>query len=339
MVIAAYTRAAVVNVTVKNVNHVPVADAGMDQIVAEGAPVTLDGSASYDEDAEPLGYHWTQTGGIPVVLSSNNAAMPSFTAPAVGASGDTLTFELVAVDGIDISAADAVKAFVTNVNNPPVADAGVPQTVAENSLVALDGTGSSDPDGGPLGYTWTQVAGPSVSLSNALVAAPTFTAPDVVGSVDLVFSLSVFDSNGAFALQPSTTTVTVRDGNAPPDCRNARARVDLLWPPNHKMVEVAIDGVTDPDNQVIQITITGVRQDQPTSGQGDGDTGPDAVLQGDKVLLRAERSGGGNGRVYHVSYVATDGAGGRCTGTVRVSVPHDKKRAAVDDGPLHDGTL
>ena len=45
------------------------------------------------------------------------------------------------------------------------------------------------------------------------------------------------------------------------------------------------------------------------NGLGDGDTCPDALLSGDTVLLRAERTGTGNGRVYRVTFSATDGRG------------------------------
>ena len=43
---------------------------------------------------------------------------------------------------------------------------------------------------------------------------------------------------------------------------------------------------------------TPVTQDEPVNGLGDGDTGPDAVTLSDGILLRAERSGTGDGRVY-----------------------------------------
>lgn len=89
----------------------------------------------------------------------------------------------------------------------------------------------------------------------------------------------------------------------------------------------------------MQIAITGVMQDEPVNGLGDGDTSPDAVLQGDGVLLRAERGGNGNGRVYRIDFTASN-AGGSCAGMVQVAVPQSMKGSgsALDGGPLHDST-
>ena len=78
--------------------------------------------------------------------------------------------------------------------------------------------------------------------------------------------------------------------------------------------------------------ILSITQDEPVQGLGDGDTAPDAVVQGSSALLRAERGGAGDGRVYHVQFGADDGKGGSCTGSVRVAVPHDRNVAAVDGG-------
>jgi len=54
------------------------------------------------------------------------------------------------------------------------------------------------------------------------------------------------------------------------------------------------------------------------------------------VLLRSERSGGGNGRVYRVFFTATDGQGGTCSGSFTVGVPHNTGAPITDDGQLHD---
>ncbi len=101
------------------------------------------------------------------------------------------------------------------------------------------------------------------------------------------------------------------------------------------MVTVDIRGVTDPSGDPVTLTVTGVKQDEPVKGQGDGDTSPDAMPLGAAAHLRAERSGTGDGRVYEVAFKA-DGKGGTCTGTVRVSVPHNKGEKAVDSGQNYD---
>ena len=93
-------------------------------------------------------------------------------------------------------------------NQAPTADAGSDQMVSDNKLVILDGTGSSDPDGDPLTYIWSQIAGPNVTLNGANTARPDFTAPDVTSDTTLSFQLIV--SDGSLNSSPSTVNVTVR---------------------------------------------------------------------------------------------------------------------------------
>jgi hypothetical protein len=132
----------------------------------------------------------------------------------------------------------------------------------------------------------------------------------------------------------------VVDINDPPRCNLAEASPDRLWPSSHKLVPVKIVGVADPDNNATTITVTGVTQDEPVNGLGHGDTNPDAVPQGDNtVLLRAERSGMGNGRVYRAVFTAVDPLGGSCTGSVVVCVPHAHKADCVDDGQAYISLL
>lgn len=132
------------------------------------------------------------------------------------------------------------------------------------------------------------------------------------------------------------------DENLPPDCSAAQASVDELWPPNHKMTPVAIVGVTDPDGDPLVVSATAVAQDEPVDATGDGATCPDALGVGlDTVSLRSERSGRGDGRVYHVAFQAVDRCNAVCAGEITVTVPHDRspKKSTGDGGPLYDSTL
>src|SRR5262249_28120804 len=156
--------------------------------------------------------------------------------------------------------------------HPPIANAGADQTVNEGSAVTLHGTASQDPDGDPIvSYTWSQVSGPAVQMSDVTSAIPDFTAPVTgPGGTTLVFRLVVDD--GQLSSAPDQITVTVLDINDPPRCDLARASQAQLWPANHKLIPVGIAGITDPNNDQVTITITSVTQDEPVKGLGDGDT-------------------------------------------------------------------
>ena len=125
--------------------------------------------------------------------------------------------------------------------------------------------------------------------------------------------------------------------NNPPDCSGVSASQSTLWPPNHKYRRVSLGGASDPDGDALTLKVTGVTQDEPVRGLGDGETSPDARAAGtsDKVLLRAERSGKGDGRLYRITYEVSDGNGGSCSGTVTVGVPKDmgKRSVPVDSAP------
>lgn len=118
----------------------------------------------------------------------------------------------------------------------------------------------------------------------------------------------------------------------PPDCSALTADPNVLWAPNHKFRTITVSGATDVDGDPLTYSITDVRQDEPAGSE------PDAqIVSGNQVNIRAERDGGGNGRVYEIAVAVTDEAdGGTCTGTVTVSVPHDRSgTAAINDGALH----
>ncbi len=204
-----------VEIVVHGRNDAPTANAGPDQTVAEGAMVTLDGSASSDPEMQTLAYTWIQTAGVDVTLSDATAASPTFTAPDNLAADATLTFRLSVRDARGLFSAfrSTVEITVTaGINDAPTADAGAAQTVAEGAMVTLDGSTSSDPENEMLTYTWTQTAGtPTVSLSGADTARPTFTAPDQI-TADAVLTFSLVVNDGNANSQPDTVTITAKAG-------------------------------------------------------------------------------------------------------------------------------
>lgn len=326
-----------VNITIKDLNHPPVAVAGADLTVGESSQVTLDGSASYDLDGDNLTYSWIQTAGPNVELSTVTGAQPVFTSPTVGTEGTTLVFELTVSDGI-ANATDTVAVVVENVNHPPIANAGMDQVRSEASTIVLNGTLSGDVDGDALTFNWTQLTGTPVTLSDNAGQTPSFIAP-LVGPEGTTLEFQLIVNDGLVDSAPARVTITVLDINSPPSCGTAKASIPSIWPPNHKLIPVEIASVKDQDNDQVIITVLDVTQDEPANGLGDGDTSPDAVIQGNAFLLRAERAGDGNGRTYRVNFRADDSFGEGCTGSVEVIVPHDRNSGSVDDGQLFNSLL
>lgn len=136
---------------------------------------------------------------------------------------------------------------------------------------------------------------------------------------------------------PTTNVSTSTSNlNAAPDCSKAVASPKSLWPVNHKFQKINFLGVTDPNGDPLDLRVKCIFQDEPLNSLGDGTTEWDADgIYAAAALVRAERSGTGNGRVYHIEFEASDPAGESCRGKVTVGVPHSRNGVAVDEGRLY----
>jgi hypothetical protein len=96
----------------------------------------------------------------------------------------------------------------SNQNNiMPVANAGPNQIAYSYTYVTLDGSKSYDPNGNSLSFSWMQVVGDPVPLSNYNIANPIFIAPIVPYPTTLTFQLIV--NNGQANSNPSYVYITV----------------------------------------------------------------------------------------------------------------------------------
>ncbi len=182
-------------------NIAPTAYAGTDQSVDEQTVFTLSGSGT-DSDGTVTTYRWTQTAGQTVILTDANNAWASFEAPAVS-SALTLTFQLIVTDNDDASANDSINITVNPAANiAPTANAGTDQSVDEQAVVMLTGSGT-DSDGSVTTYRWTQIAGEAVILASPSRAWTRFDVPTAASALTLIFQLTVTDDDNA------TTTDTV----------------------------------------------------------------------------------------------------------------------------------
>jgi len=203
-------------------NHTPSADAGADQSVQTGVVVTLDGSASSDEDGDILAYSWSITSkpmGSSATLSDDAVVSPTFTPDVDG----TYELALMVYDGKEWSQSDLVIITANTSNAAPMADAGADQNVVVNTLVTLDGSASSDADGDQLTYSWSISSmpnGSSAVLTNETTVNPTFT-PDLEGSYEI--ALMVNDGTDWSTTDLVTIVVTVSQSVVLPDVSTLEA--------------------------------------------------------------------------------------------------------------------
>jgi len=205
-------------VTVLNTNRPPTVFAQTSKVIANvGDAITLTSTGTNDPDGDtPLFYQWTQTAGPSVTLAGATTATASFTAPT--SSGNyTLQFQL-AVRDRNTGGLTGTATVVVNVtvNLPPLARLSCPEQVNEHGNVLLDGSTSSDPNGGPLTYQWTQLQGsPSIQVGAETGNTVQFTAPALTTGQDgfLEFRLKVTDSTSLFDL--ATCWVQIVDVTAP----------------------------------------------------------------------------------------------------------------------------
>ena len=125
---------------------------------------------------------------------------------------------------------DAPAPPVTPTNSRPTANAGADKTVIENFTVNLDGSASSDPDGDSLTYVWVQTSGLSVGLSDANIAQPSFTSPDVAANATETLSFQLTVDDGTVSVS-DTVNIQVQEGLAQV---NISGIVSYEWvPTNH----------------------------------------------------------------------------------------------------------
>jgi len=118
--------------------------------------------------------------------------------------------------------------------------------------------------------------------------------------------------------------VTVND-TEPPQVGTLTVDKPFLWPPNHQLIPIIVSySASDNCSATCALTVT---SSEPDNGLGDGDTANDIQIVDDHhVLLRAERSGKGNGRTYAIKTTCTDAAGNSTmSGPVNVIVQHDMR--------------
>ena len=186
--------------------------------VKEAIPVDfITATANYDTDTQILTIVATSSDSIGApTLTIEDFGVGELIIPANGVSTINITFAPAQVT-INSSAGGqrSLPVTVTGAADGPIpvkANAGEDETVVFGSTVILNGTNST----GPItSFSWTQLSGTPVTLTDANTATPSFLAPNT--PTTLVFQLTV---NGEGGPSSATISVTVIEF-APPPVANA----------------------------------------------------------------------------------------------------------------------
>ncbi len=161
-----------------------------------GEVFSLDGSLS---TGSPDAYVWTQTAGAPIppfdgLPPVQGQTINGLVAPDLGSTGGQLAFSLTAIRGAETSVPTSIAIDINGISTTqtPIADAGPDQLgLVPGSQVVLDGTASQN----AATYSWTQIAGVPVVLSDGAMPSPSFTAPADAGV--LTFELTTSNAAGS----------------------------------------------------------------------------------------------------------------------------------------------
>ncbi len=194
----------------------------------------------------------------------------------------------------------------------------------------------------PAGTTGTSLTGPdgwscetaanTVTCRAATLGAGASAAIQIVTTVpcgtaqgtSLAFAATVLSSTTDLSAGNNSSSFSALVSNPPPVISAASVDNPVLWLQLHQLVTVRVTYVASDTCGIVTSRLS-VTSNEPVTGPGQGLSGltaPDwQVLDASRVRLRAERSLGGNGRVYTITITATDSAGGSSTRTVTVQVP------------------
>jgi gliding motility-associated-like protein len=230
-----------VRVTVNALNTPPVAQAGSDNtITLPVATVQLTGAGT-DSDGTVSTYQWTQVSGPgTATIASPTTAITDIT----NLSNGTYIFRLTVTDNESASSTDDVKITVNNANQAPVASAGAAKSITLPTTSANFSGFATDADGVISSYLWSQISGPSATLSNANTSSLSVVVT-VEGSY--TFRLTATDNAGATDFDDVILTVNAAAIDLPP-VANAGSNKTITLPLN--TVDLTGSGI-DPEGSIV----------------------------------------------------------------------------------------
>jgi len=328
------TATANVNVTINAINDAPIANPDS-ATTNEDTSVTIDVVANdTDVDADSLSLVSVGSAAHGSVSIVSGKAVYS---PAANYNGSD-SFGYVVSDGHGGQASGSVSITINPINDAPTAN-GQSVSTASNTPVAITLTGSDvETPGGSL--TFTVTSGPSHGSLSGTGANRTYSPTlNYSGPDNFQFTVTDTGDGPSAPLTSTEATVTIFVNDTVPPVITLKNNSVALWPNDKSLHTITVaDLVANAsDNFDQSVTLSSVVIATVSSDEGTAASG-DIVIAVDckSVLLRAERDGSGDGRVYTITFRVRDASGNTTTVSAKVTVPHDQgSGAAVDSGAAY----
>jgi hypothetical protein len=287
----------------------------------DGGAVTFDGSGSTDADSTPgtqdgiAAYDWLEDFGQAGERLLGSGAVLTTTLPLGG-------------HAVTLRVTDQTGKIDTTVLTVTVQDTTGPALQCP-AVATAECTGAGGAYVGGLTATAADLCGGTVTIVNDQVAngGADASGPYALGTTSVGFLAT--DARGNTAT--CSAGATVRD-TQPPTLRVLTSPASL-WPANHDLVPIevtlAAQDVCMGNNVRVELLSATSSEADDSGGFQDGATngdiqGADLGTADGSLLLRAERDGKGPGRVYTLTYRASDTSGNATTALGVVTVPHDQ---------------
>jgi len=190
--------------------QVPMSLATISPVQAWANQIVADGTHTWGHGDPNADTYGENTMNLLTFINRAGAGMGVFTANNFGHGGWNNIYNPTyhqTINGVSVNIYEWMLQFTqNNVTSSPTADAGTPQTITlPVSTVNLTGTGTPGTGHSIASYLWTQLSGPSSTITTPATANTSITGMSVAGTY--VYQLKVTNEAAAFATSSVTITV------------------------------------------------------------------------------------------------------------------------------------
>ncbi|ALU45188.1 hypothetical protein AT705_19695 [Pseudoalteromonas rubra] len=270
--------------------------------VRSGMGITLDATGTADPEGDNYALAWTEMSAPEVVLSSEEAFKPI--APVVSET-TTQTYEVTATDEFGAASKQRVSVTIDENKQPVITVAQTNIEVRGGLEFTLDASGTTDPEGDALSYTWVNRSGDGTTPVAETAVVKLKADEDLVGKT-LVYEVVVQDEFGAKSGQ--LVTVAIAKNSAPQVVLTASSTLVA----SGQNIELNASASVDPEGDALTFNWEQV-------------SGTSVTVSGSNAQLSVAAPSVNQNEVLEFAVTVTDEFGASSTQNIQVTVKQPEK--------------